>query len=166
MIKPTFAAAFENRQIFASVKDTLSYKTKSSRKEDVERDWFIIDATNQTVGRMCTQIAHVLRGKHKPSYTPHIDDGDSVIVINAEKVRFTGSKWDDKEYLRYSGYPGGLRRRTAKEQLEKKPISIVEKAVKGMLPKNRLGRQMFKKLHVYEGGEHPHAAQKPKELKF
>jgi len=153
VIKPTFAAAFENRQIFASVKDTLSYKTKSSRKEDVERDWFIIDATNQTVGRMCTQIAHVLRGKHKPSYTPHIDDGDSVIVINAEKVRFTGSKWDDKEYLRYSGYPGGLRRRTAKE-------------VKGMLPKNRLGRQMFKKLHVYEGGEHPHAAQKPKELKF
>jgi len=149
VIKPTFAAAFENRQIFASVKDTLSYKTKSSRKEDVERDWFIIDATNQTVGRMCTQIAHVLRGKHKPSYTPHIDDGDSVIVINAEKVRFTGSKWDDKEYLRYSGYPGGLRRRTAKEQLEKKPISIVEKAVKGMLPKNRLGRQMFKKLHVY-----------------
>lgn len=146
--------------------NTLSYKTQSTRKEDVERDWFIVDATNMTVGRLCTQIAIVLRGKHKPSYTPHIDDGDNVIVINAEKVRFTGNKWNDKEYLRYSGYPGGLRSRTATEQLAKKPFFIVENAVRGMLPKNRLGRQMFKKLFVYEGGEHPHAAQKPKEFKF
>lgn len=146
--------------------NTLSYKTKSTRKEDVEREWYIVDATNIPVGRLCTKIANVLRGKHKSSYTPHIDDGDNVIVINAEKVRLTGNKWNDKEYLRYSGYPGGLKSRTAKEQLEKKPFFIVENAVRGMLPKNRLGRQMLKKLFVYVGGEHPHAAQKPKEFKF
>lgn len=166
MIRTTFASAFENSKILATVKETLSYKTKSSRNEDVERQWYIVDATNQTVGRMCTQIASVLRGKHKPSYTPHIDDGDAVIVINAEKVRFTGNKWNDKEYQRYSGYTGGQKRRTAKEQIAKKPISIVEMAVRGMLPKNRLGRQMFKKLYVYEGTNHPHEAQKPKEFKF
>ena len=148
------------------MKETLSYKTKSTRKEDVERDWYIVDATNVPVGRLCTKIAHVLRGKHRPSYTPHIDDGDNIIVINAEKVRFTGNKWNDKVYQRYSGYPGGQKSRTATEQLAKKPISIVEMAVKGMLPKNRLGRQMFKKLFVYAGPEHPHAAQKPKEFKF
>ncbi|MDG2449409.1 MAG: 50S ribosomal protein L13 [Saprospiraceae bacterium] len=146
--------------------NTLSYKTKSTRKEDVERDWYIVDATNVPLGRLCTKIANVLRGKHKPSYTPHIDDGDNIIVINAEKVRLTGNKWNDKEYLRYSGYPGGLKSRTAAEQLEKKPFFIVENAVRGMLPKNRLGRQMFKKLFVYVGGDHPHAAQKPKEFKF
>jgi len=146
--------------------NTLSYKTKSTRKEDVERDWYIVDATNVPLGRLCTKIANVLRGKHKPSYTPHIDDGDNIIVINAEKVRLTGNKWNDKEYLRYSGYPGGLKSRTAAEQLEKKPFFIVENAVRGMLPKNRLGRQMFKKLFVFVGGDHPHAAQKPKEFKF
>jgi len=146
--------------------NTLSYKTKSTRKEDVERDWYIVDATNVPLGRLCTKIANVLRGKHKPSYTPHIDDGDNIIVINAEKVRLTGNKWNDKEYLRYSGYPGGLKSRTAAEQLEKKPFFIVENAVRGMLPKNRLGRQMFKKLFVYVGGDHPHAAQKPKEFNF
>ena len=116
--------------------------------------------------RIASKIASVLRGKHKPSYTPHADTGDFVIVVNAEKIKFTGSKLDQKEYLRYSGYPGGLRRRTAGEMLEKKPIAIIEKAVKGMLPKNKLGRAMFKKLFVYEGGEHPHTAQKPEPFKF
>ena len=146
--------------------NTLSYKTKSARKEDAQHDWHIVDATNLPVGRLCSKIAIVLRGKHKPSYTPHVDNGDNVIVINAEKVRLTGNKWNDKKYLRYSGYPGGLKSRTATEQLEKKPFFIVENAVRGMLPKNRLGRQMFRKLFVYAGERHPHAAQKPKEFKF
>jgi len=146
--------------------ETLSYKTKSLRKEDAQHDWYIVDATNQPVGRLCSKIAAVLRGKHKPSYTPHVDNGDNVIVINAEKVRFSGNKWSGKEYLRYSGYPGGLKSITAAEQLEKKPFFIIENAVRGMLPKNRLGRAMFKKLFVYAGEEHSHAAQQPKEFKF
>lgn len=146
--------------------DTLSFKTKSAKKEEVEHKWYIIDAENQVVGRMCTQIATVLRGKHKPSYTPHVDCGDYVIVINAEKVRFTGNKMEQKEYITFSGYPGGQKRRTAKEQMEKKPFAIVESAVKGMLPKNKLGRAMYKKLFVYAGSEHPHAAQKPAPFKF
>lgn len=144
--------------------NTLSYKTKSLRNEDVQRDWHIVDAEGKTVGRLCTTIATVLRGKHKPNYTPHIDGGDYVIVINADKVQFSGNKWRAKEYLRYSGYPGGLKRRTAEEMLVKKPEAIVEKAVKGMLPKNRLGRAVYKKLFVYAGAEHPHAAQQPKPL--
>ncbi len=144
--------------------NTLSYKTKSLRKEDVQRDWHIVDAEGKTVGRLCTTIATVLRGKHKPNYTPHIDGGDYVIVINADKVQFSGNKWRAKEYLRYSGYPGGLKRRTAEEMLIKKPEAIVEKSVKGMLPKNKLGRAVYKKLFVYAGAEHPHAAQQPKIL--
>ncbi len=144
--------------------NTLSYKTKSIRKEDVQRDWYIVDAEGQNVGRMCTQIASILRGKHKASYTPHIDNGDNIIVINAEKVVFSGNKWKNKIYLRYSGYPGGQKKRTAGEMLAKKPEAIVEKAVRGMLPKNRLGRAMFKKLFVYTGSEHPHQAQQPKSL--
>lgn len=144
--------------------NTLSYKTKSLRNEDVQRDWHIVDAEGKTVGRLCTTIATVLRGKHKPNYTPHIDGGDYVIVINADKVQFSGNKWRAKEYLRYSGYPGGLKRRTAEEMLVKKPEAIVEKAVKGMLPKNRLGRAVYRKLFVYAGAEHPHAAQQPKPL--
>jgi len=144
--------------------DTLSYKTKSLRKEDVERDWYVVDAEGQSVGRMCTTIATMLRGKHKPSYTPHIDNGDNIIVINAEKVALSGNKWKDKVYLRYSGYPGGLKRRTAEEMLAKKPEAIVEKAIRGMLPKGRLGRAMFRKLYVYTGSDHPHAAQQPKTL--
>lgn len=144
--------------------NTLSYKTKSLRNEDVQRDWHIVDAEGKTVGRLCTTIATLLRGKHKPNYTPHIDGGDYVIVINADKVQFSGNKWRAKEYLRYSGYPGGLKRRTAEEMLIKKPEAIVEKAVKGMLPKNRLGRAVYKKLFVYAGAEHPHAAQQPKTL--
>lgn len=146
--------------------NTQSYKTKSAKKEEVQRKWHIIDADGEIVGRMCTTVANLLRGKHKPSYTPHVDTGDFVIIVNAEKVRFTGEKWDKKEYQRYSGYPGGQKSRTAKEALEKKPHFIVENAVRGMLPKNRLGRQMFKKMFVYAGGEHPHAAQKPEPLKL
>jgi large subunit ribosomal protein L13 len=146
--------------------DTLSYKTKSTRKEDVERKWYVVDAEGETVGRLSTKIATVLRGKHKPGYTPHVDCGDNVIVVNADKVKFSGSKWDQKEYLRYSGYPGGQKRTKASEMLVKKPTEIVEKAVKGMLPKNRLGNQMFKKLFTYAGPEHPHAAQKPEPFKF
>ena len=144
--------------------NTLSYKTQSLRKEDVERDWYIVDAEGKTVGRLCTTIATMLRGKHKPNYTPHVDGGDYIIVVNADKVQFSGDKWKSKEYLRYSGYPGGLKRRTAIEMLEKKPEAIIEKAVKGMLPKSRLGRAVFKKLFVYTGSEHPHAAQQPKTL--
>ncbi len=145
--------------------DTLSYKTKSRRKEDVERKWFIIDAEGVVLGRMCTTIATVLKGKHRPDYTPHVDCGDNVIVINAEKVRLTGLKIDQKEYLRYSGYPGGQKKATARELLEKKPEAIIENAVRGMIPKNKLGRAMLKKLHVYAGAEHPHQAQKPELLK-
>ncbi len=144
--------------------DTLSYKTPSLRKEDVQRDWYVVDATGKKVGRLCSQIATMLRGKHKASYTPHVDNGDNIIVINAEKVSFSGDKWNSKEYLRYSGYTGGLKRRTAQEMLDKKPEAIIEKSVKGMLPKNRLGRAMFKKLFVYVGAEHPHEAQNPKPL--
>jgi large subunit ribosomal protein L13 len=146
--------------------DTLSYKTKSVSKDEASRNWYVVDADGEVVGRIASKIASVLRGKHKPSFTPHADTGDFVIVVNAEKIKFTGAKLDQKEYLRYSGYPGGLRRRTAGEMLEKKPIAIIEKAVKGMLPKNKLGRAMFKKLFVYEGGEHPHTAQKPEPFKF
>ena len=146
--------------------DTLSYKTKSVSKDEVVRSWYVVDADGEVVGRIASKIASVLRGKHKPTYTPHADTGDYVVVINAEKIKFTGSKMDQKEYLRFSGYPGGLKRRTASEMLEKKPIAIIEKAVKGMLPKNKLGRAMFKKLFVYEGSEHPHTAQKPEPFKF
>ena len=144
--------------------NTLSYKTKSAKKEEVVRKWYIVDAANQPLGRMCTGIAKVLRGKHKPDFTPHVDTGDNVIVINADKVRLTGRKWDQKEYQTYSGYPGGQKRTTAKELHAKKPFVIVEKAVRGMLPKTKLGRAMFKKLYVYAGEEHPHAAQKPENL--
>jgi large subunit ribosomal protein L13 len=146
--------------------NTLSYKTKSQKKEDVVRNWYIIDAEGEIVGRLATKIAHVLRGKHKPDFTPHVDTGDYVIVINAEKIRFTGNKMRDKKYVSYTGYPGGLKTKTPREVLEKKPIFVLENAVKGMLPKNRLGRQMFNKLFVYEGPEHKHQAQKPQEFKF
>ena len=146
--------------------DTLSYKTQSAKKEEVERKWYIVDAEGEVVGRLCTRIATVLRGKHKASYTPHVDCGDHVIVINAGKVRFTGNKLAQKEYQTYSGYPGGQKSTTAKNLLTNKPIRVVEIAVKGMLPKNRLGRRMYKKLHVYEGAEHPHEAQKPEPFKF
>ena len=146
--------------------DTISYKTKSANNQTVERKWHVIDADGLVVGRMCTKIASILRGKHKPSYTPHVDTGDYVIVLNADKLRLTGNKLNDKVYLRYSGYPGGQKARTVREQMEKDSRIVIEKAVRGMLPKNRLGRAMFKKLFVYAGGEHPHQAQTPTELKI
>lgn len=146
--------------------DTLSYKTKSARKEDVERKWYVVDAEDVVLGRLGTKVATILRGKHKPSYTPHIDTGDYVIVINAEKVRLTGSKASQREYISYSLYPGGQKRVTVKEMLTKKPIFPVEAAVKGMLPKGKLGRAMYKKLFVYAGSEHPHAAQQPQTLEI
>jgi len=145
--------------------NTLSYKTQSANKETVDRKWFIIDAEGEIVGRLATKIAHVLKGKHKASYTPHVDTGDNVIVINADKVRFTGLKMDQKQYITFSGYPGGQKYATAAQMAAKKPTFIIEKAVKGMLPKNKLGRAMFKKLFAYAGTEHPHQAQKPAELK-
>ncbi len=141
--------------------DTLSYKTKSAKKEEVQRQWYVIDATDQVLGRLASKVAKILRGKHKPIYTPHVDTGDHVIIINADKVRLTGKKMTDKVYVRYSGYPGGQRTMTPKDILKKYPERLIEMAVRGMLPKNRLGRQMFKKLHVYAGPEHPHQAQKP-----
>ncbi len=146
--------------------NTLSYKTPSAKKETIERKWYVVDADGQVVGRLASRIAHVLKGKHKPSYTPHVDTGDYVIVINADKVRFTGAKMAQKEYISYSLYPGGQKRVKAAEMAEKKPLFILEKAVKGMLPKNRLGRAMFKKLFTYEGAEHPHQAQKPEAFNF
>lgn len=146
--------------------DTLSYKTKSANSSTVDQKWYVIDAEGEIVGRLATRIASVLRGKHKPDFTPHVDTGDYVIVVNADKVRFTGDKLDDKEYQRYTGYPGGLRRRTAREMLAKRPDQVLELAVKGMLPKTKLGRAMIKKLFLYAGGSHPHVAQKPEPFKF
>lgn len=146
--------------------DTPSYKTKSLRKEDVDRSWYVVDVDGLKVGRIASKIAHVLRGKHKPSYTPHIDNGDFVIVVNADKVRFSGKKMQQKIYLSHSGYPGGQKEIVANELLAKKPEQILEKAVKGMLPKNRLGRKMFHKLFVYASPDHPHQAQQPKPFNF
>ncbi len=146
--------------------DTLSYKTKSTRKEDVTRKWYVVDADGETVGRIGSKIAHVLKGKHKPSYTPHVDCGDHVVVVNADKVRFTGKKLAQKEYIYHTGYPGGQRRVVAANLLATKPHEVIEKAVRGMLPKNKLGRKMIKKLFVYAGAEHPHQAQKPEPFKF
>lgn len=145
--------------------NTLSYKTQSAKPAEVQRQWFVIDAQSEPVGRLCSKIATVLRGKHKPSFTPHVDTGDYVIVLNAEKARFTGAKMDDKVYLTFSGYPGGQKSATAKELMAKKPTAIVENAVRGMLPKTKLGRAMIKKLFVYTGEEHPHFAQKPQPFK-
>lgn len=145
--------------------DTLSYKTISANKQTVEHKWFVVDAEGQPLGRISSLIASTLRGKHKPSYTPHVDCGDNVIVINAEKVKLTGKKMTNKVYLTYSGYPGGQKKQTPREMLAKHPERLVETAVKGMLPKNKLGRAMFKKLFIYAGTEHPHTAQKPESLK-
>ncbi len=134
------------------------------KKETVERKWYVIDASGVSLGRVASKAAHILRGKHKATFTPHIDCGDYIIIINADKVKLTGNKLEDKKYYSHSGYPGGLRERTAKEMVEKYPVEMVEKAVKGMLPKNRLGRQMYRKLFVYTGDTHPHMAQKPEML--
>ena len=144
--------------------NTLSYKTVSANKETVEKEWYIIDAKDVVLGRLASVVAMVLRGKHKPSFTPHVDCGDYVIVINADKVKLTGAKMTDKQYVRHSGYPGGQRSQTPEDLLSKKPEAVVEKAVKGMLPKSRLGSEMFRNLYVYAADTHPHEAQQPKEL--
>lgn len=145
--------------------NTLSYKTKFANKENHTKEWFIVDAEGKTLGRLATAIATVLRGKHKPTYTPHSDAGDYVIVLNSDKVKLTGHKWDNKRYVTFSGYPGGQKTIIAKELNKKKSFALVESAVRGMLPKTILGRQMIKKMFVYDGVEHPHQAQKPSPLK-
>ncbi|WP_346237889.1 50S ribosomal protein L13 [Niabella insulamsoli] len=142
------------------------FTTKHANEATVQRNWYVVDGTNQTVGRMCSRIAAILRGKHKASYTPHVDTGDYVIVTNCEKVKLSGAKMDQKIYDTFSGYPGGRKEEVASDLQKRRPEVIIERAVKGMLPKNRLGRKMYKKLFVYAGGNHPHTAQQPKELKF
>lgn len=144
--------------------DTLSYKTKSANKATANKEWYVVDAEGQTLGRFASQVANVLRGKHKTNFTPHADCGDNVIILNADKIRFTGNKLEDKEYVFYSGYPGGQRFESAKSLLQRRPTYVVEHAIKGMLPKNKLGAELFRNLYVYTGSEHPHTAQQPKPL--
>ncbi len=146
--------------------DALSYKTSYAKKATVERKWFVVDASGQTVGRIASEIAKIVKGKHKPSYTPSTNCGDHVIVINAEKVKFTGQKWKGKEYISHTLYPGGQKTVVARDMLAKHPTRILEKAVKGMLPKSILGSQMYRNLHVVEGDKHQYEAQQPIELKF
>jgi large subunit ribosomal protein L13 len=139
-------------------------KTYSAKPGEVTREWYLVDAEGKTLGRLATQIADTLRGKRKPQFTPHVDTGDFVVVVNAEKIQVTGNKLDQKRYYRHSGYPGGLRSRTLREQLERRPTEVLRVAVKGMLPKNRLARQQLTKLKIYAGAEHPHEAQNPRPL--
>jgi large subunit ribosomal protein L13 len=139
-------------------------KTRFARKKEIERKWYVVDAKDQVLGRLATRVATYLRGKHKPVFTPNVDTGDFIIVVNAEKVKLTGKKFDDKIYYWHTGYPGGIKSEKARERLKRRPELLVQKAVWGMLPKNRLGRSMFKKLKVYKGGDHPHKAQKPEIL--
>jgi len=146
--------------------NTLSYKTVSANKNTVTKEWVLVNAENQVLGRLASEVAKMLRGKNKPNFTPHVDCGDHVVIINAEKIRLTGKKWDAKQYIRHSGYPGGQSSLTAKELMDRKPTAMVEKAVKGMLPKNKLGAELFRNLYVYEGEEHDQKAQKPKEIKL
>ena len=144
----------------------LHFSTKHANAATVQHNWYVVDGTNQTVGRIASKIASVLRGKNKAYYTPHVDCGDYVIVLNAEKVVFTGKKLEQKQYINYSGFPGGKKEEVAENLLKRRPEVIMERAIKGMLPKNRLGRKMIKKLFVYAAATHPHTAQQPKELKF
>ncbi len=144
--------------------NTLSYKTISANKDTVNKEWVIVDAENQILGRLASKVAKIIRGKNKANYTPHVDCGDNVVIINAEKILLTGNKMDAKQYVRHTGYPGGQRFTTAREMMAKKPNALIEKAVKGMLPKNRLGDALFRNLHVYTGGEHPHQAQQPTKI--
>lgn len=144
----------------------VKMSTVSAKKEEVQRKWFVVDADNVVLGRLASQVAAVLKGKHKPIYTPHVDTGDFVVVVNADKVQLTGNKRDDKMYYHHTGYPGGLKSINADKLLEKRPEDVICFAVKGMLPKNPLGRKMFSKLKVYKGSEHPHAAQKPEVLEI
>lgn len=146
--------------------NTLSYKTISANKETAQKEWVVVDAQGEVLGRLASQIASLIRGKHKTNFTPHVDCGDNVIVINADKVRLTGSKMTDKVYTRHTGYPGGQRFTSPRLLMEKHPERIIEHAVKGMLPKNRLGRRLYTNLYVYAGGQHPHEAQQPTAVKF
>ena len=142
----------------------MSYKTKSANKETVKKEWVLVNAEDEVLGRLASKVAKILRGKHKPNFTPHVDCGDNVIIINATKVKLTGKKMTDRQYFRHTGYPGGQIIDTPEKLLARRPAAVVEKAVKGMLPKNRLGREMFRNLHVFAGPDHIHEAQKPKEI--
>ncbi|MBS9774133.1 MAG: 50S ribosomal protein L13 [Tenacibaculum sp.] len=144
--------------------NTLSYKTVSANSATVNKEWVLVDADGQTLGRLASKVAKLIRGKYKPNFTPHVDCGDNVVVINAEKIQLTGNKMTDKSYIRHTGYPGGQRSLTAKEMYDKNPTRLIEKAVKGMLPKNRLGSALFRNLYVYAGTEHGQEAQKPKAI--
>ena len=146
--------------------DFLSYRTKSANAATVNKQWVVIDAESAVLGRLASEVAKMIRGKHKADFTPHVDCGDNVIIINCDKIKLTGKKRTDKVYVRYTGYPGGQRFATPRIWLDKFPGRVIEHAVRGMLPKNRLGRQLFKNLHVYAGAEHPHAAQQPTEFKI
>jgi large subunit ribosomal protein L13 len=146
--------------------DTLSYKTVSANSATVTKNWVLVDAKNEPLGRLASKVANLIRGKHKTDFTPHVDCGDNVIVINAEQIKLTGNKWEDKKYVTFSGYPGGQKETAAKDLMAKKPTFMVEKAIKGMLPKSKLGKAMFRNLYVYEGAEHKQTAQQPKELKL
>ncbi len=146
--------------------NTLSYKTQSANQQSVNKEWILIDAKSQTLGRLASQVAAIIKGKHKPYFTPHVDCGDNVIIINAEKVRLTGRKWDNKTYISHTGYPGGQRITTPKQLKHAFPVRILEHAIKGMLPKNRLGRKIFHHVFIYPGQEHSHTAQQPKEIKL
>jgi len=151
-------------QVIQNKVDTVSYKTISAKNTTVSKEWFVVDATDQILGRLSTKVASILRGKHKPYFTPHIDCGDNIIIINAEKVRLTGKKLTGKKYFNHTGYPGGQKITTPQDLFAKKPEAVIETAVRGMLPKNSLGRALFKNLYVYCGSEHPHEGQQPKKL--
>jgi large subunit ribosomal protein L13 len=144
--------------------NTTSYKTISANKETVTKEWILVDAENEILGRLASKVAKIVRGKNKANFTPHVDCGDNVIIINAEKIQLTGNKWDQKEYVRHTGYPGGQRFTTVKQMLDKNPTEIIRKAVKGMLPKNRLGSALLSNVFIYTGSEHPHQAQQPNKI--
>jgi len=146
--------------------DTLSYKTVSANSETVKKEWVLIDAKGETLGRLASRVAMILRGKHKPDFTPHVDAGDNVVIINSEEVVLSGKKMTDKQYVRHSGYPGGQKFENPEAVLKKDPRRLIERAVRGMLPKSRLGRKLFHNMKVYVGTEHPHEAQKPKKIKL
>ena len=160
------AATFYSINLKINKVDTLSYKTISANSGTVKKEWYVIDATDQVLGRLASRVALVLRGKNKPDFTPHVDCGDNVIIVNADKIRLTGKKLTDRVYVRHTGYPGGQRFATPKEMLDRKPTFVVEHAIKGMLPKTRLGDKLINNLYVYAGPEHPHQAQNPKTIKF
>ena len=164
LCSPLFSGDFNSRKLL--IVKALNYKTRFANKETVDRKWYIVDATGMTLGRMVTRIATILKGKHKPSYSPHVDCGDNVIVINSDKIHLSGNKWDAKNFITYSGYPGGQKVTSMKELNRRRPTAIVENAVRGMLPKTRLGREQFRNLFVYADDQHPHEAQKPETLKF